>query len=377
MRGDSLMILSGEDVEDLLVGREAEVTEVVSKAYLAHNDGKSSLPHSTFLRFPGNDTDRIIALPAFLGEGFVVAGVKWISSFPANVQHGMARASAVLILNNCETGLPEAVLEGSLISARRTAASAALGARILLEGRDPGRVGLIGTGPINLEIARFLHALVGARSFLLYDLVAARAGRFAAALGRALESVEVVAAGSIEEVLAASPVVSFATTAIRPHVEDLSVCPASATILHISLRDLAPEAILACDNVVDDVDHVCRAQTSVHLAEQATGGRGFIRCTLANILQGKASPPAGRRLDCRLQPFRPWRAGHRRRQASARLGPRRGPGNPHPVVSTHSERRVFNVKSCLKGRDFLGLKGFSRVGPGRIAHSLRILPFCY
>jgi 2,3-diaminopropionate biosynthesis protein SbnB len=303
---DDLLVLGGREIHDLLAGREEEIVSVVARAYVAHHEGKSSLPHSTFLRFPRNEIDRIIALPAFLGDGFQVAGVKWISSFPANLQRGMVRASAVLVLNDCESGRPEAILEGSLISTRRTAASAALGARVLLENRSPGRVGLIGTGVINFEVARFLHLLIGAKSFLLHDLDAARAGRFAVAFGEALGNIEIGIAGSAEEVLAACPLVSFATTAFRPHVHDLSACPPGATILHISLRDLAPEAMLACDNVVDDVDHVCRAQTSVHLAEQAVGGRGFIRCTLADILQEKA--PA-RRGDGSIAVFSPFGLG--------------------------------------------------------------------
>lgn len=306
MHDERLLIVGAGEVTSLLAAREAEVMDVVKSAYVAHRDGRSSLPHSTFLRFPGNETDRIIALPAFLGDGFQVAGVKWISSFPENVKQGTARASAVLVLNDCRTGRPEAILEGSVISSRRTAASAALGAKVLLEGRNPGRVGLIGTGPINLDIARFLNASIGARSFLLYNLDVERAGRFETWLREALGDVETAIAASAEEVLASCSLVSFATTAGRPHVRDLSVCPAGAVILHISLRDLSPEAILASDNVVDDVDHVCRAQTSIHLAEQATGGRDFIRCTLADILKGDA--PA-RRGDGSIAVFSPFGLG--------------------------------------------------------------------
>ncbi len=306
MGDDSVLILNGEDVAALLAHREAEVIEAVRSAYVAHHDGKSSLPHSTFLRFPGNEVDRMIALPAYLGDGFEIAGVKWISSFPTNVRHGIARASAVLILNDRRSGRPAAILEGSLISAHRTAASAALAARALLAEQTADRVGLIGTGLINLEVAKYLNVATGAGSFLLYDLDAARAGRFSSALGGTLENVETRIAASTEEVLAACPLVSFATTAVRPHVHDLSICPPQATVLHISLRDLAPEAILACDNVVDDVDHVCREQTSVHLAEQITHGRGFIRCTLADILKGEK--PA-RRGDGSVAVFSPFGLG--------------------------------------------------------------------
>lgn len=307
MTDSEILILSGADVAALLAGREAEVVDIVEQAYITHHNGQSSLPHSTFLRFPGNDTDRIIALPAYLGDGFKVAGVKWIASFPGNVQQGMERAAAVLILNSVATGRPEAILESSLISARRTAASAASAARALLAGQAPDRIGLIGTGVINLEIARFLHAVLPKpHRFLLFDLDAARADRLAAHLRESLEEAEATTAASLEAVLTACPLVVFATSAIQPHVADLSVCRPGAVLLHVSLRDLAPEAVLACDNVVDDPDHVCRAQTTMHLAEQATGGRAFIRCTLADILQGTA---AARRGDGSIATFNPFGLG--------------------------------------------------------------------
>jgi 2,3-diaminopropionate biosynthesis protein SbnB len=291
MSSDHVLILCGDEVSSLLENRELEMIEVVRKAYVAHWRRQSSLPHSSFLRFPDDAMNRIIALPAFLGDGFSVAGLKWISSFPGNVQRGMARASAVLMLNSCDNGHVEAILESSLISAKRTAASAALAAQMLTRGQSPPTVALIGTGVINLEVVRFLHAALALSRVVLFDLDPDRARRFATRVGE-IADLETEIAPSLEEALGAGALVSFATTAISPYVADLSICPAGATILHLSLRDLAPEVILACDNVVDDPDHVCRAQTSLHLAEQLTGSRDFIRCTLADLCEGAAPPRA-------------------------------------------------------------------------------------
>jgi ornithine cyclodeaminase len=214
----------------------------------------------------------------------------------------------VVVVNSTETGRPQALLEGSIISARRTAASAALAARTLLDGDDPECIGLVGTGLINHETVRFLAAaLPPLRRFVLHDLDRAAAERFAGGLEGLLGGeVEVELAASPEAVLERCSLVAFATTASRPYVDDLSMCPPGAVILHTSLRDLSAAAILRADNVVDDADHVCRAGTSIHLAAEARGQRDFIRTSLARILAGEEPPRCG---DDRVTVFSPFGLG--------------------------------------------------------------------
>jgi 2,3-diaminopropionate biosynthesis protein SbnB len=297
MREGRLLIVKGPEVASLLRGREPEIMAAVRNAYEAHGRGADSLPHSTFLRFPDEPRNRIIALPAYLGAEFDVAGVKWVSSFPANTERGFDRASAVVVLNSTETGRPLAVLEGSIISAKRTAASAALAAKELRAGRPASSLAVVGCGLINFEVARFAFAaLPELESLVLFDKQRVHAERFREKCGRAFPEARVEIVDDLAGALAAAPLVSFATTAVTPHVGDLSTLQRGATVLHVSLRDLTAEAVLACDNVVDDVDHVCRAQTSLHLAEQLTGGRDFIRCTLADVLSGSAPHPDGERV---------------------------------------------------------------------------------
>ena len=287
MQGRDVLILKGEEVLSLLDGRELDLIDLVGRAYTTHARGNSTLPHSTFLLFPHRERDRIIALPAYLGEQFEVSGIKWIASFPNNINQGIERASAVLILNSTETGRPEAIMESSLISAKRTAASAALAARTLHAGGAPAGVGLIGCGPINYQISRFLLAVwPDVQSFKIFDLSPSRADQFSKELAKLQPGARVEIAGSLESVLRECTVISIATTAAKPHISDLSICPPNTTILHISLRDISAGAILESENIVDDQDHICQAETSVHLAEKLVGHREFIGATLAEVLTG-------------------------------------------------------------------------------------------
>ena len=291
-------VISGAHVQQALQGRERNIIEIVEATYRLHGAGDSVNPPSYFLRFPDRPSSRIIALPASIGGSLRVDGLKWISSFPDNVATGIPRASAVLILNDHDTGYPFACLESSIISATRTAASAALAADWLSRSRPrPRRVGFFGTG----LIARYIHTFLAGTGWSfdetgVYDISANSAAGFHAYLEHTHVDGRITMHDSAETLIRSSDLVVFATIAGEPHVNEPSWFEHNPSVLHVSLRDLAPEILLASTNVVDDVEHCLKANTSPHLAEQLTGNRDFLHGTLADVLEGRLSAPADRPL---------------------------------------------------------------------------------
>ncbi len=281
-----LSIINGKTVSDIIRARREECVEVVRGAYLAHAEGHSVNPDSYFLRFPGKPDSRIIALPAYLGNGFDVAGLKWIASYPANVQRGFPRASAVLVLNRYDTGYPFAILESSIISAARTAASAALAA-YWLSGRcrRAHALGIVGTGLIARYLYEFLVETGWAiNEVRLYDRSPQESEKFRNTAYQPARHTRVIIAPDVTQLIRACDLIVFTTVASTPHVADPALFAHNPLVLHISLRDLAPEILLASQNVVDDIEHVMKANTSPHLAEQRTGSRDFVTGTLADIM---------------------------------------------------------------------------------------------
>jgi len=289
-------VVPGGQVQRALHGREKQIVELVEATYLVHGAGDSVNPPSYFLRFPDRPSARIIALPASLGGQTRVDGLKWISSFPDNVRAGVPRASAVLILNDHDTGYPFACLEASIISASRTAASAAAAADWLSRGRPrPARVGFFGVG----LIARYIHAFLAGTGWSfdeigVHDLSPDSTTGFRGHLEQSGTTARITVHDSAEELIRSSDLVVFATVAGQPHVTDPSWFDHHPLVLHVSLRDLAPEVLLDAVNVVDDVEHCLKADTSPHLVEQRTGSRDFLHGTLADVMTGRALVPPDR-----------------------------------------------------------------------------------
>jgi ornithine cyclodeaminase len=278
-------VVGGEVIYDIISKHPIEIVNRIAQAYKISGNNNIVNPDSYFLRFPEKPSVRIIALPAYIGGDVDIAGIKWIASFPENIKSGIPRASAVLILNDYETGYPFACLESSIISAARTAGSAVLGAEWLNKGKKKvTKLGFVGNGLIARYIFNFF---VGNNwemdNILLYDLSSNYSDELMQYMENSVDST-VKTVERVEDLIVNADMIVFATTAPTPYVENINLFEHNPVVLNISLRDLHPDIILSSYNVVDDVDHCLKADTSPHLAEQKTGNRDFITGTIDGLM---------------------------------------------------------------------------------------------
>jgi 2,3-diaminopropionate biosynthesis protein SbnB len=276
-------IITGERVHQCIQSYSAELFQLIRQTYINHSLGKTINPSSYFIRFPSKPKARIIALPAAIeGE---ISGIKWISSYPDNIKQGFPRASAVIILNDFETGYPLACLEGSIISATRTAYSAVLAAEALHSSyKSVDCLGFIGNG----LIAKYMFECFklnqwNIKKIQLYDLDKSSSAGFKKSIQASIDC-EIELMDSHEKLIEESELIVLTTTASEPYILNPGLFNKKQTVLNVSLRDLSPEILINANNIVDDIDHVLCANTSPHLTFEAYKTKDFISGTLGDYL---------------------------------------------------------------------------------------------
>jgi ornithine cyclodeaminase len=159
---------------------------------------------------------RIMAMPAYVGGEFDVAGLKWIPSVPDNPErNGLPRANALVVLSERTTGLPLAVMDGTVVSAMRTGAVTGLAVR---HRAVPGSrtACLLGAGVLaHTQLEALRIALPDLAEVRVFDPRAERCAAFCA--GRsAATGLDVRPAASAEEAVRGSQVVVPATMSVEP-----------------------------------------------------------------------------------------------------------------------------------------------------------------
>lgn len=91
---------------------------------------------------------RFMAMPAYLGGRFHIAGQKFYGSNSHNQALGLPRSILMVTLSDVATGAPKAIMSANLLSAMRTGAMPAMAATYLAN-KDSEVLSLLGPGVIN------------------------------------------------------------------------------------------------------------------------------------------------------------------------------------------------------------------------------------
>lgn len=135
-----------EAMEDLLVTLNKGDYVMAGVNHNSHGAQVIFPDDPQFEEMPKNADDRrFMAMPAYLGGKYQMAGMKWYGSNCENKASGLPRSILMMMLNDKDTGAPLALMSANLVSCYRTGAIPGVGAKYLA-GKDSETVTIIGPG---------------------------------------------------------------------------------------------------------------------------------------------------------------------------------------------------------------------------------------
>jgi N-[(2S)-2-amino-2-carboxyethyl]-L-glutamate dehydrogenase len=249
------LYLSQEDVIAAGGLDMAGTMQAVEAAFRLHGQGQTILPPKPVLRWGGPETEettgRIMAMPAYLGGDLRIPGIKWIPSAPQNpAKYHLPRANAIIVLNDPDTLMPLAIMDGTIISAMRTGAATGVAAKYLARP-EARRIGLVGAGVQGrTQLMALKVALPKAEVVWVFDLDAAKTESFARQMSQEL-NLDVRAVPSAEIACKGADVFVTATMSTFAYVKADWYAP-GALHSEISFWDTPPEVLGHLDRIVAD-----------------------------------------------------------------------------------------------------------------------------
>jgi ornithine cyclodeaminase/alanine dehydrogenase-like protein (mu-crystallin family) len=165
------------DLDERLALAERTLVALVADADLPPKIGVHPRPTGSFAH----------AMPAYLrgrdaSGADDLLGMKWVAGFGGNAELGLPAINAVVVLNDADTGLPKAILDGGPITALRTAAVSGVAIAHfapVINGRAP-RAALVGAGVQGRSHLAVLGRVVPDVRLTVYDRHPERAAALAA-----------------------------------------------------------------------------------------------------------------------------------------------------------------------------------------------------
>jgi ornithine cyclodeaminase len=184
----------------------------------------------------------LLLMPAWRADRSL--GVKVVTVFPGNASRGLSSVQAAYLLLDARTGEARALMDGAMLTRRRTAAASALAADYLAR-RDSAVLVMVGTGSMAPHLIAAHAATRPIREVQVWGRSPDKARALAAALDR--PGLRVAAAVDLEGAVRGADIVSCATLSASPLVRGAWLRPGA----HLDLvGGFTPEMREADDEAV-------------------------------------------------------------------------------------------------------------------------------
>ena len=241
------LFLSQEDV--LAVGLSMqEIIDTIETVFREHGSKRFENPPKPGIHPKGNAF--IHAMPGYL-PNLEAAGLKWVSSYPSNMNFNLPAVMGVMILNDVNTGRPLALLDCRWITAVRTAAVSAVAAKYLAN-KSSKEIGIVGAGTQGrynlLAIKEVLPDLQTVRVFDSNEHVLASFVR----IMEAETSLPITAVASPEQAIINSDIIVTATGKLDQPIYQESWVKPGALVLPVHHRGWENALLHKADKFVCD-----------------------------------------------------------------------------------------------------------------------------
>lgn len=169
--------------------------------------------HHHEVKVPNNESATLLLMPAWIEGEYL--GVKQVNVFPGNTKLGKAGLNSHYLLSSATTGELLARFDGNIITARRTAAAAALGAKYLSR-EDSKHLLMVGAGRVARNVVPAIMSVRNIETVEIWDISPENADSFVSeliALGINANRVEV---DQLEIAVKKADIVSCATLSKKP-----------------------------------------------------------------------------------------------------------------------------------------------------------------
>jgi ornithine cyclodeaminase/alanine dehydrogenase len=205
-----MLVLSEKQVHSLI--DIAELISTLEKAHIQYSTGKAVMPVRLVVPLP-QIQGRITSMPGFLNEDKAL-GMKVVTYFQDNPKRNLPAILATIMLFSAQTGKLLAVMDGSYVTAIRTACASAMATKALANA-ETSVLGILGAG---VQARAHIQALKQVRNIDRIKIYSP-SGASAAAIKKDLEpalKIAIEVAGSAEDAVRDADLLVTGSTSREP-----------------------------------------------------------------------------------------------------------------------------------------------------------------